>query len=368
MRLDNRTPAQAMAFRQHAPDGGLDCVVSAGVSFHHRQDSRMAFAAEQPAFAFEDVFDGDPATGLLLRQSGLVPGKPGTDVTFLGDSHAPGGQALPRWRAGIRIGDRLRKLLLVSGPRQWLPIAAPSRRNWMGMRREPAELAVTGWRLSDPAPARSVALQWRHAFGGPVMDGDGVHPDNPLGPGLLDARHGDPERPLPAHQLEDPDRPVVNWREHAAAPQCFAPIPPWWRPRQRHAGTYDEAWMVTRHPLLPEDFDPRFWQCAPPDMVITPHLVGDEGYELANLHPEIRVARGVLPGVAMAVHCADGDAGSTGWHRLALDGLHFDFRDGEARIALTWRTRFPLNRPQRAVLTLAARRMVAPPQAAAVAA
>lgn len=359
MRLDNQTPVQALAFRQFAPDGSLDCVVSARASFEHRQDRRIAFAAEQEPFLFEDVHDGDPQTGALLRQSGLVPEKPGTDVTFLGASFAPEGRLAPQWQAAIRVGNRLRKALLVTGPRHWLPEAAPPKRGWLGARKMGGGPALSGWHLSEPTPACAVDIDWRHAFGGRVLGSTApdVHRGNPLGPGLLDLRHGDVEAPVAAHQLDDPQHPATDWRQHDAEPQGFGLIPPWWRQRQRHAGTYDADWLETRHPLLPEDFDPRFWQCAHPDMVVTPHLRGDEEYELTNLHPDLAAACGTLPGVALSVHCADGDAGSAGWHTMALDGLHFDFRGGQARITLTWRARFLLNEASRAVLTLGAARM-----------
>ncbi len=366
MRLDNQTPAQAMAFRQFARDGSLDCVVSACARFCHRQDGRIAFAPEQAPFPFEDVHDGDPHDGALLRQGGLVPEKPGTDVTFLGSSFAPGGQPAPQWQAAIRVGTRLQKTLLVSGKRHWLPEVAPPPRDWLGFRKPEAGPTLAGWRLSEPAPSRAVEIHWKHAFGGriPGLAPD-VHRGNPLGPGLLLLENGDPDAPVPAHQLDDPVDPVTDWRRHHAAPHCFAPIPPWWQQRQRHAGTYDEAWLEGRHPLLPEDFDPRFWQCAHPDLIATPHLAGDEAYELDNLHSELAAARGVLPAVALSVHCAGGDAGSERWHALALDGLHFDFRDGGAAITLTWRVRFPLNDAARAVLTLGAARMTAAGQEAA---
>lgn len=147
-------------------------------------------------------------------------------------------------------------------------------------------------------------IHWKHAFGGRDI-GTGaaggppdVHPGNPLGPGLLDLRHGDASASVVAHQLDDPNHPVADWRQHEAEPRGFGLISPWWRQRQRHAGTYDAAWLETRHPL----------------------------------HPELPILRGTLPGVALSVHCANGDAGSAGWHAMALDGLHFDVRDAQAQI------------------------------------
>ncbi|AFL51195.1 hypothetical protein ABIE78_002995 [Sinorhizobium fredii] len=312
-------------------------------------------ASEPEPFQYEDVYEGDAHSTALLRQSDLVPEKPGTDVTFLGSSFAPGGKLAQSWTAEIRIGVRLHKRLLVTGPRQWLP---QTRLTWSGLfARDPKPL-LTGWTLGEPEPVGQVDLTWAKAFGGPVTGTEeegapaDVHRENPLGPGLLDITHGDPEVLLPAHQLDDPDNPLRDWQQHNASPQCFGPMPPWWRQRQQFAGTYDEDWFENRHPLLPVDFDPRFWQCAHPDLVAVPHLKGDEQYQLVHLHREHDVARGRLPSIALGVHCEGGDAESSGWHILTLDGAHFDFRGHRDLVLLTWRTRFPLNEAERTVLTL----------------
>ncbi len=68
---------------------------------------------------------------------------------------------------------------------------------------------------------------------------------------------------LPAPTIEAADAPITRW-DAMPPPAGFGPVPPWWRPRQQHAGTYDEAWLAERHPLLPRDFDERFWHCARP--------------------------------------------------------------------------------------------------------
>ena len=159
------------------------------------------------------------------------------------------------------------------------------------------KLKLTGWVLSDAETATEVELSWTKSFGGPIAGTAAadtpadVHHENPLGPGLLDVRHGDPETPVQAHQLDDPDDPVTDWRRHDARPQGFGLVSPWWRQRQQYAGTYDEAWLEKRHPLPPEDFDPRFWQCAHPDLIASPYLRGDEAYELSNLHWDADLAR-----------------------------------------------------------------------------
>ena len=39
---------------------------------------------------------------------------------------------------------------------------------------------------------------------------------------------------------------------------------PHWLPRRAWAGTYDDAWRISRAPYLPADFDARFFQLYSP--------------------------------------------------------------------------------------------------------
>ncbi|MCV5264373.1 DUF2169 domain-containing protein, partial [Escherichia coli] len=45
----------------------------------------------------------------------------------------------------------------------------------------------------------------------------------------------------------------------------FGPVPPFFEARQTLAGTFDEEWIENRKPMLPLDFDRRFFQSAPAD-------------------------------------------------------------------------------------------------------
>ncbi len=80
-------------------------------------------------------------------------------------------------------------------------------------------------------------------------------------------------------------------------PQGFAPLPPVWRPRQRHAGRYDDDWLARKHPLLPDDFDYRFYQYAAPGLVHEALLAGDEELQLLHMHPDHAHVQVWLPGV-----------------------------------------------------------------------
>ncbi|WP_299910529.1 DUF2169 domain-containing protein [uncultured Paracoccus sp.] len=324
MELLNPTPLPGLAFRQFDQNGDLDCVVTLRGTFEHVQDGPARWVEDQMPLQWQDAYAGDPHETSMLHQGDLVPGKTGTDVTYLGGSYAPGGAAA-RWSCAMEIGP-VRKTLHVSGPRDWRPVVRPAR--WP-LRREDE---VMEWRLGDPQPASAVDLDWRLAAGGREAFGAGeADAMNPLGCGRIGPREAWQARSVPAPQIGDEPNPRPS-----DPPAGFGPLPPFWPQRARHAGTYDEAWQAERHPLLPLNFDPRFWQCAPEDQIARPFLKGDEAYLLTNLHPHHPSAAGRLPGVTFAVLQEQGD-----WLPLDLDGVQFDWRD-RALILLTWRARFPL--------------------------
>lgn len=351
MELINRLPFPAMAFRQFDANGDLDCVVSVRATFLHRQGEPLALAAEQEEFQWEDAYDGDPHAVPLLRQTDLTPEKVGTDITFLGNAYAPNGAAAKSWQVGLEVGP-VSKRLEIHGPRYWQPVI---KEKWAGFSaREPRRVLVD-WVLSDSEPAVSVPVCWTKSYGGKVPGtGDpeadtpaDVEPRNPLGCGIVNLDMPDDHPPVPAPQITRPGE-TMDWRV-PTEPQGFGLVSPWWRFRQQYAGTYDDAWLADRHPLLPNDFDPRFWQSAHPDLITPTFLNGDETFRLRSLHQQYEIAEGQLPGLTLGVRIHDGDRDE--WHLLSLDGVQFDWRD-DSKVMLTWRTRFPLADAGEAALTL----------------
>ncbi len=327
MELLNPTPLPGLAFRQFDQNGALDCIVALRGTCAHVQDGVAAWQDEQIPVQWQDAYDGDPFETPLLYQGDLVPEKTGTDVTFLGDSHAPASNTT-EWTCGIEVGP-VRKFLHISGPLQFLPDIRPAR--WPLK----SEDEITGWRAEKAKPTKNVPMDWRFAAGGKPAFGDAPpDPQNPIGTGRIGPRADWRAEPVTAPQIGSQAGPTPD-----DDPAGLSPIPPFWPQRYRYAGTYDDAWQNERHPLLPEDFDPRFWNCAPEDQIARPFLRGDETYRLTNLHPDHPLATGRLPGFALSVR-VDGQV-----RPMVLDGVQFDWRD-TALILLTWRTRFPLPEAQ----------------------
>ncbi len=333
MSVDNRTPFSALAFRQYNLAGDLLGVVVARGTFKLANGGPLVLDDIQQPLVMSDVYDGDPHEAPQMACTDLAPFKPGTDVTFIGAAFAPDGVATPSWTCGLKVGP-VQKRLRVHGPRVW---RAKTRKTWRGLIDKEKEDALDGWELTSGEPVSYVPIDWRLAFGGRIEHGE-IFERNPLGIGLVDQDQYRERPEWPAPQIEDADEPICSVGDRPA-PAGLGPLSPFWEDRIRKAGTYDEAWLNERHPLLPHDFDFSFWQAAHPDLVTNPWLQGDEAFELDHLLPGLEMFHGRLPGVGLQIEIDRGTGPARG--RMVLDGVHFDMRPGVGRVFLTWRIGFP---------------------------
>lgn len=333
MSVDNRTTFPAIAFRQYNRTGDLLGVVAARGTFKLARNGPLVISDVQHPLVLSDAYDGDPHGSVQIAQTDLVPFKPGSDVTFLGAAHSPTGEKLGSWTCRLTVGP-LSKQLRVHGPRVW---RAKTRKTWKGLLDRSAENALEGWDLSEGEPVSYVPLDWSYAVGN---DGDPNGP-NPLGVCFPRDETFEDKPTWPAPQIESDASPFVSYRSEPPhhLPEGFGPVSPWWHSRAKHAGTYDDRWVDQRYPLLPDDFDFRFWQCAHPDLISEPWLKGDEPFVLENLLPGIPRLDGRLPGITLGVTIDQGNGPKRG--PMILDGVHFDMRPGVGRVFLTWRTAFP---------------------------
>jgi hypothetical protein len=110
-------------------------------------------------------------------------------------------------------------------------------------------------------------------------------PRNPVGCGFLGKRSGKQLLGHPVPNVEDLQRPIGLLGERSV-PVGFGAIAPWWEPRRSRAGTYDEAWRKHQAPYLPRDFDARFFNVAPEELVVPRGLVGGEPVAVLGFHPQ----------------------------------------------------------------------------------
>ena len=204
-------------------------------------------------------------------------GKPGTDVLFVAKACAPGGKPAPSFDVRVQVGP-LRKSLVVFGQRLWVE---------------------RGTGLSAPAPVTEIEMRYDYAWGG-RDDEDPAElleePRNPIGMGITRKPTALTHKPTPS--IEDPAFPIRSAKT-APPPAGIGPIGRSWLPRRKYAGTYDQTWQEYRAPLLPDDFDVRFNQCASPGLVADSPLAGGEPVRLLNLTPGGGALSFDLPKVVM---------------------------------------------------------------------
>src|SRR5262245_39247253 len=242
-------------------DGGEVWIVAVKGTFAIEADGSTSLPDVQVPVTQAPVYSGKPGASSLLYDSDLVLTKVGTDIVLHGHAYADRGSVMSRVDVGLTIGP-LNKRIRVYGDRNWI--------------RRFGRLAT-----SDPIPFERMPIVYERAFGGrEVAPADALAPRlnarNPVGRGFSTDIHDLVGQPAP--NLEDP----------AAAqptPIGFGPIAAHWSPRVERAGTCDRAWQEKRMPLPPEDFDDRFYNCAPDDQQTSQPLVGGEVVELTNLTP-----------------------------------------------------------------------------------
>jgi hypothetical protein len=262
LQVVNPTPLSA-ALVVLADPAGVECAYAAVKASFDLSSGVPRLAVRQAGFLAGDVHWGDPAATSLHAAADLTHLKPATDVLLLGRAVAAGGP-VEAMDVSLRVGPVSRRLR-VFGNRRWM--------------REGDE-----WVISRPEPFARMPLVWELAFGGHVPAGAGGVPEvearNPVGRGLVGADEGDiAGRPLP--NIEDPEQLIASPADRPA-PVGLAPIPPAWQPRRGWAGTYDAAWQAQRAPYLPLDFDPRFFNVAPPGLVAPGYLAGGEEVEVTG--------------------------------------------------------------------------------------
>ncbi len=241
--------AEGLVWRN--PAGVWEGTVVVKATFTWDETGRPVPVAAAP-LTTEDEYMGDPASTGLVTAADVGPPKPRVDVLVAGAVVFP--VPVDQVDVSLSVGARLRKTVRVYGERTWVPgvfaAMVPSR----------------------PRPVTRVPIMWERSFGGADPD----HPTicerrNPAGTGVVrDAARLSGQM---APSFEDPGDPVESWKSRPG-PVGFGPVAPHWQPRARLSGSYDEAWQA-RKPLLPADFDRRFFNVAPADQQLDGYVPGE---------------------------------------------------------------------------------------------
>lgn len=278
---------------------------------------KLALAPAQLPVILADEYYGDPTESSLKASSDFHIGKPGTDVMLIGRAWGPHGQAVREAFVRVVVAER-QKTIRVLGDRVWQSDGSPS----------------------APEPFEAMPLVWERAFGGvhALEDRTLAEERNPIGVGFVGKRSTEELAGQPMPNLESPGEPLER-QGQSLTPVCFAPTAPQWLPRRAFAGTYDEIWQRKRAPYLPADFDPRFLQCAAPELTFDRYLLGGEPVEVTGASPDGPIAF-AIPAANLRVDVKV--AGAVEQAPVNLETILIE--PDENRVALTWRAALPCDR------------------------
>jgi hypothetical protein len=310
--LTNHTPYKADSTWGRDKDGVHEWIVAVKGTFDIAPDGTLTLADEQLDPLIAPEYHGDPGASSLRYDADLVAPKPTTDVVLNATAYAPDGRPSTDFLVSAQVG-RVKKVLRVLGERSW-------------------ERSALGVVASTAAPVTRVPLVYERAYGGydardPDPKGQRMDARNPVGCGVV-APGLEYEAGTPLPNIAYADRALES-----GGPAGYGAIDSWWSPRRELAGTYDDAWMEKRRPLLPEDWDPRSLLCAPEDQRPEAHLHGGEPVELINLTPN-GLLRFVLPKVYLTFRTYID--GRTEEHRARLGTVIVE--PDHPRIVMVWQT------------------------------
>jgi hypothetical protein len=319
LELSNKTPFAVALVPASDKDDADFAVVMVKATFGWDHTGVLVPSEEQVPVLLADEHWGEPGTSSLKYASDVCPRKVGTDIALIGRAFAP-----PRGARSVEVTLRvgqIRATVRVFGDRHYYR-------------------GLVGWEISEPAMFSEMPLVFERAYGG--VDSSQKPPvgeqRNPVGRGF--SAHGAPEQldGLPLPNLESPEELITAW-DSRPAPRAFGFLDRSWAPRDKYAGTYDARWRKERCPLLPSDFDDRFYNAAHPSLIHPGPLVGGETVQATGVS-----ARGGVAFTLPRYHIT-ADTRIRGDRRrntLSLDTLVIE--PDLSRATLTWRAAIPCTR------------------------
>ncbi|MEM9378331.1 MAG: DUF2169 domain-containing protein [Planctomycetota bacterium] len=290
--VHNRTPFAYESLHAADEDGRPVIAPIVRGTFVLDPPGRVTVAEEQDPIRLAGLAHGTPGESSYRFEPETAFVKPGTDVVLVGHAHATHA-GCTQVDVSFELGP-VRRTLRVTGDRHW-------------------ERTLLGAKASRPTPFERMPLVWERAFGGwdrheEAEEKHRSEERNPLGVGYRrKSTPFLPGRPLP--NIEDPLDPQTGYASRCR-PAGTGFTGHHWKPRRRLAGTFDAKWEATRKPLLPADFDRRFFHSAPEGQVVPEGLRGDERGRVLGATPA-GALEFALPGIApprVGLALSSGDA------------------------------------------------------------
>ncbi len=281
----NKTDFKAgQALIQDGLTGDSLWLIGVKATFDISESGELSISEEQAEIVTAPEFRDEKNQSSLLYENDMVL-KPKIDLLLNATCYAPEEERTTTILAGIQMGQ-WSKFLKVSGTRDWVRV--------MGLLTQ-----------TSPRPFQQIPITYERAYGGidDLSKDQDFEIRNPIGKGYARKQSHLNEMFLP--NIEYPDFPTRK-RPKKNKVAGFGAISDYWQPRMTYAGTYDQKWEETRQPLLPMDFNPLFYQCAPEDQIFDVIHQGDyiRLTNLCRLNPKLDF---VIPSITF--ECATSIAG-----------------------------------------------------------
>lgn len=315
MTFSNNTPYAAQDFPFVDPTGRdvVVAVVKATFRIDERGETRL-LAKQLPIRPVDEPWDAENPLSSVKLPGDLADRKLGTDVVVIGDAIAP--EPVTVLDIGITVGNRTVPLR-VHGPRLYAK-------------------RLGGIGISSAIPFQRQPIRYELAYGGASEDWSEVELRNPSGVGIATRQSDLDGRPAP--QIEHPERPHTSGTDRHA-PVGFGAIGTHWSPRREFFGTADELWQKDRCPILPTDFDPRYYSVAHPSLWFAELVAPGTRVGIVGMSSE-RVLSFLVPELPIAMS-ARYDSGRE-QERPRIDTLVI--QPNERLVEVSARAAFPLGR------------------------
>jgi hypothetical protein len=264
--VNNQTPFAADHTWVIDKAGNKIWLVVVKATFDIEPNGRCRLCAEQePALPMAEAY-GEFGKSSLRYEADLLGVKPGTDILVRGDAIAPKGKRVTALDVVLRAGP-IQKRLRVTGNRIW------------------TKSVLGGIVMSSPEPFEQMPVIYERAYGGwdrsaPDVEQHRLDGRNPVGIGFavrLENVDG-----LQVPNIEYPEQLIAAWTDRPPVAGLNV-VDSAWSPRRELAGTYDDNWRRTRFPSWAADFDPHYYNSAPPDQQLQGYLIGGERVDVVNM-------------------------------------------------------------------------------------
>lgn len=257
MQLKNNTPFQADFGTGFAKDGRRLLFIAIKATYQLSPNrAELIVHSEQQPLVQADISTGEPGYSAVLYETDFSTFKPACDILLNGCAYVPDGKYDTQVDVALQVDSYINKSFRVKGHRTWGHIS--------------------------PEAFNAMPFSFDNAFGGT----DNSRPqhlktyqENPIGTGYSYHNKNINEIPLPnteefGHSVSNP--------KGKYKPMSFGAIGRSWPLRSCYAGTYNQHWVENTMPFYPDDFDYRYFQCAPVEQQM-PYVKGGEEVTLVNL-------------------------------------------------------------------------------------